>query len=144
VKIIPLSRKSRLTPRSKSAAFSLVEILLVVAVIGIISGLAMTYMGGTSEHSRSLVARQQQVQLQTALDAWITATASGTAGLAAAKAAYSTDAGAMLTALAPYLREPGIFTASGGGLSSSALAGIGKTLQFSSWSEGSYPKVLMQ
>lgn len=124
--------------------FSLVEILLVVAVIGILSGVAMTYVGGASENSRNLVARQQQVQLQTALDAWITAKASGTAGLAAAKAAYSTDAGAMLTELAPYLREPGIFRIESGGVSSSALAGIGRTLQFSSWSEGSYPKVLMQ
>lgn len=125
-------------------AFSLVEILLVVAVIGVLSGLAMTYMGGTSEHSRTLVARQQQVQLQTALDAWITARSSGTAGLAGARSAYSTDAAAMLTALGPYLREPGIFSASGGGVSSSALAAIGKSLQFSSWTEGSYPKVTMQ
>lgn len=145
VQNIPTRSPSLKASATPVRAFSLVEILLVVAVIGIISGLAMTYMGGTSEHTRSLVARQQQVQLQTALDAWITATASGPAGLAAAKAAYSTDAGAMLTNnLAPYLREPGIFRIEGGGVSSGALAGIGKTLQFSSWSEGSYPKVLMQ
>lgn len=131
-------------PTLSTQGFSLVEILLVIAVIGILSGLAMTYIGGTSEHSRALVARQQQVQLQTALDAWIVAQASGTAGLASARAAYSTDAAAMINTLAPYLREPGIFNASGGGVSSSALAGIGKTLQFSSWTEGTYPKVLMQ
>lgn len=130
--------------RVAGGGFSLLEVLLVVAVIGVLSGLAMTYMGGASEHSRNLVARQQQVQLQTALDAWITAQASGTAGLAGARSAYSTDAAAMLNALAPYLREPGIFSASGGGVSSSALSGIGRTLQFSSWAEGSYPKVLMQ
>lgn len=125
-------------------AFSLVEILLVVAVIAVVSGLAMTYMGGASEHSKTLVARQQQVQLQTALDAWIAARSSGTSGLAAARSAYSTDAATMLTVLGPYLREPGIFSAAGGGVSSGALAGIGKSLRFSSWSEGSYPKVLLQ
>lgn len=122
----------------------MVEILLVVAVIAIMSGLAITYVGGASENSRLLVARQQQVQLQTALDAWIVAKSSGTAGLAAAKAAYSTDAVSMLSALGPYLREPGIFSASGGGVSSSALSGASKTLVFSSWSDNSYPKVLMQ
>jgi prepilin-type N-terminal cleavage/methylation domain-containing protein len=126
------------------SAFSLIEILLVVAVIAIISGLAITYVGGAAENSRLLVARQQQVQLQTALDAWIVAMSSGTAGLAAAKSAYSTDAASMLSALGAYLREPGIFTTSGGGVSSAALSGAGKTLQFSSWSDGSYPKVLMQ
>lgn len=129
---------------SKRPGFSLVEILLVVAAIAIMSGLAITYVGGASENSRLLVARQQQVQLQTALDAWIVAKSSGTSGLAAAKAAYSTDAAAMLSDLGPYLREPGIFSTSGAGVSSSALAGAGKTLQFSSWSDGSYPKVLMQ
>ena len=135
---------SRAIHRQKSAAFSLVEILVAVAVISVLSGLAITYVGGASENSRQLVARQQQVQLQTALDAWITAQASGTAGLASVRSAYSTDAATMLAALAPYLREPGIFSATGGGVSSSALAGIGKTLTFSSWSDGSYPKVLMQ
>jgi prepilin-type N-terminal cleavage/methylation domain-containing protein len=126
------------------SGFSLVEILLVVAVIAILSGLAMTYVGGVSGSSRLLVASQQQVELQTALDSWIAAKSSGTNGLAGAKTAYSTDAGAMLSALGPYLRDPGIFTASGGGLSSSPLAALGKSLRFSSWSEGSYPKVLMQ
>jgi type II secretory pathway pseudopilin PulG len=118
--------------------------LLVIAILSILSGLAMTYIGGATEHSQSVVARQQQVQIQTALDAWITAQASGISGLAGARAAYSTDAAAMLTALAPYLRDPDIFSALGGGISSSALAGIGKTLRFSSWTDGSYPKVLMQ
>jgi hypothetical protein len=78
------------------------------------------------------------------LDAWIAARSSGTAGLAGAKAVYSSDASSMLSALAPYLREPGIFSSSGGGVSSAALSGAGKTLQFSSWGDGSYPKVLMQ
>lgn len=137
----PRLRRSRLG----RAGFSLIEILLVVAVIAVISGLAMTYLGGAAENSRNLVARQQQVQLQTALDAWITAQASGTAGLNFVRSSkYSTDPGAMLTNLAPYLRDTNIFSVSAGGVSSSALSGIGKTLQFSSWSNGSYPKVLMQ
>lgn len=124
--------------------FSLVEILLVIAVIAILSGLAVSYVGGASDSSNTLVARQQQVQLQTALDSWIAARSSGTAGLGGAKAAYSTDASAMLSALAPYIRDTGIFSVSGQGVTSQSLSKIGKTLQFSSWVDGGYPKVLMQ
>lgn len=125
------------------AGFSLVEMLLVIAVIAILSGMAVSYIGGASDSSRLLVARQQQVQLQTALDAWITAQSSGTAGLGVAKAAYSTNATTMLAALSPYLRDPGVFSISGGAVSSDALAASGKSLQFSSWTDNSYPKVLM-
>ncbi len=125
------------------SAFSLVEILLVIAVIAILSGLAVSYVGGAADNSRILVARQQQVQLQTALDAWITAQSSGTAGLGGAKVAYSTNATTMLAALGPYLRDPGVFSVSGGAVSSAALAASGKSLQFSSWTDNSYPKVLM-
>ncbi len=124
-------------------AFSLVEILLVIAVIGIMAGLAVSYVGGASDSSRMLVARQQQVQLQTALDSWIAAQSSGTAGLGGAKASYSTSAATMLTALSPYLRDPSIFSVSGGAVSSSSLSAAGKSLQFSSWTDNSYPKVLM-
>lgn len=129
--------------RKSTPGFSLVEILLVVAVIGILSALAVSYVGGASDSSRLLVARQQQVQLQTALDAWISAQSSGTGGLGGAKAAYSTNATTMLAALGPYLRDPSIFSASGGSVSSAALAALGKSLQFSSWTDNSYPKVLM-
>jgi prepilin-type N-terminal cleavage/methylation domain-containing protein len=142
---LPFERaKSERSRRSCSLrAFSLVEILLVIAVIAILSGLAVSYVGGASDNSRMLVARQQQVQLQTALDSWIAAQSSGTAGLGGAKAAYSTDAATMLSALSPYLRDPGIFSVSGGAVSSSALSAAGKSLQFSSWTDSSYPKVLM-
>lgn len=139
----PKTEGLRQTPSCLGSAFSLVEALLVVAVIAVLSGLAVSYVGGASDTSKLLVARQQQVELQTALDAWITAKSSGTAGLAGAKSAYSTDCSAMLAALGPYLRDPGVFSTSGGSVSSAALAASGKSLQFSSWTEGSYPKVLM-
>ena len=130
--------------QSKSQhAFTLVEILVVIVAIGILSGLAISYVGGASEQASAVVALQQQAQLQSALDSWITARSSGTAGLASAKSLYSTDAQVMLPALAPYLRDPDIFSASASGVSSGSLAKIGKVLQFSAWVECSYPKVLM-
>jgi prepilin-type N-terminal cleavage/methylation domain-containing protein len=124
--------------------FSLVELLITIAVIGIVSGFAISQMQGGNQQARLTVARQQQMQLQNALDSWIVAQSSGSAGLAGAKAAYTSDANAMLSAVSPYLRDPGIFNASNGGISSDALAGIGKSLQFSAWSSSSYPKVTMQ
>jgi len=128
--------------QSKSQhAFTLVEILDVIVAIGILSGLAISYVGGASEQASAVVALQQQAQLQSALDSWLTARSSGTAGLASAKSLYSTDAQVMLPALAPYLRDPDIFSASASGVSSGSLAKIGKVLQFSAWAEG--PKVLM-
>jgi len=128
--------------QSKSQhAFTLVEILVVIVAIGILSGLAISYVGGASEQASAVVALQQQAQLQSALDSWLTARSSGTAGLASAKSLYSTDAQVMLPALAPYLRDPDIFSASASGVSSGSLAKIGKVLQFSAWAEG--PKVLM-
>ena len=129
--------------RGSCNAFTLVEILVVILAIGILSGLAISYVGGASEQASTVVARQQQAQLQSALDSWITAQSSGTAGLASAKSLYSTDAEAMLSELAPYLRDPDIFSASAAGVSSGALAKIGRVLQFSAWVEGGYPKVLM-
>lgn len=126
------------------SAFSLVELLVVIAVIGILSGLTITQIRGGSQQAQVAVARQQQMEMQTALDAWIVARSSGPSGLAGAQAAYSADAAAMLSTLSPYLRDPGIFTISGGGLSSTALAGIGKTLQFSAWGNSSSPMVSMQ
>lgn len=111
--------------------------------IGILSGMAISYIAGSTRSASDAVARQQQVQLQSALDAWITAQSSGTAGLAGAKSAY-TSGGGMLTNLAPYLRDPGIFTNSGSGLRSAALEKIGKTLTFSEWTDSGYPKVNMQ
>jgi prepilin-type N-terminal cleavage/methylation domain-containing protein len=130
--------------RTPETAFSLVEMLVVIAVIGILSGLAVSQIQGGAQQARMAVARQQQMEVQTALDAWIVAQSSGTAGLAGAQAAYSADAGAMLSAISPYLRDPGIFSASGGGLTSEALSGIGKSLQFSAWSGSGSPKVLLQ
>jgi prepilin-type N-terminal cleavage/methylation domain-containing protein len=137
------AKATKLESFYRCKAFSLVEILVVIAVISILSGLAVSYVGGASDSSRLLVARQHQVQLQTALDAWITAKSSGTGGLGVARAAYSTDAATMLAALGPYLRDPSIFSVSGGSVSSAALAASGKSLQFSSWTDNSYPKVLM-
>lgn len=119
------------------------EILVVILAIGILSGLAISYVGGASEQASTVVARQQQAQLQSALDSWITARSSGTAGLASAKSLYSTDAEVMLPELSLYLRDPDIFRVSAEGVSSDSLAKIGRALQFSTWDEGSYPKVLM-
>lgn len=134
--------------KNQSRAFTLVEILVVILAIGILSGLAISYVGGASEQASTVVARQQQAQLQSALDSWITAQSSGTAGLASARSLYSTDAEVMFPEIALYLRDATnvfFFPTNGvSGVSSDSLARIKKVLTFSDWADGSYPRIDMK
>ena len=90
--------------------------------------------------TQETVARQQQAQLQTALDNWIVARSSGSGGLAAARAAYT---GTKLALLQNYLQEATYASLSGDGdtVSSAALDGANASLQFSSWNVGQQPTV---
>ncbi|MFT5469354.1 MAG: type II secretory pathway pseudopilin PulG [Verrucomicrobiales bacterium] len=60
------------TPRSNLAAFSFIELVIVIAVIGIMSGLAISQFGNSANDGREIVARQQQGTIQTALSGWVT------------------------------------------------------------------------
>lgn len=129
--------------------FSLVEMLLVVAVIGILSTLIIAAITGAAKDSRIVIARQQQAALQEALNAWIAAASSGTNSLASARAAYSNASSTKdkLALLQPYLQASTYehFTnySSGTSVSSEALQRIGASLQFSAWGSTNYPSVEM-
>lgn len=69
--------------------FTLVEVLLVVAIIGILSSLIISAVIGAAADSRETIARQQQVVVQEALNAWIMSNSTGTNTLATAKARYA-------------------------------------------------------
>lgn len=133
---------SRQQTNGKSAGFSLVEILIVLVAIGILSGLAITYVGSASDQSRMVVARQQQAQLQNALDSWIVAQTSGSSTVASAQGLYSSDAATMFGLISPYLRDPDIFYIDNG-VCTDALKSLGKRLQFSGWDNSGYPSVQM-
>ncbi len=127
--------------------FTLIELLLVIAIIGIMSALVISAIGNAAQDSRNVIARQQQVVIQEALNAWISSSSSGTNGLRAARTAYA-GAGthtAKLTLIQNYLGADtyGHFMdfSSGDTLRSDAMTKIGATLEFSGWTTSNYPSV---
>jgi prepilin-type N-terminal cleavage/methylation domain-containing protein len=127
-------------------AFSLVELLVVIGVIGLLSALIITYITNATRESRLVIARQQQVVLQEALNAWIASTDS----LGDARAAYSTNGGTMLSLLNPYLkntldtRTNAMFYEEAGSISSEILDKINRQLSFSPWDETNFPVIELQ
>lgn len=121
---------------------SFLELLLVVAVIGILTALLMPYVSPMRGAASTQIARQQQAELQTALGSWIAANSAGPGGLAAARASYN-SAESKLSLLQSYL-QPATYAAlngGGSGVSSEALAACGASLQFSTWGVESPPSV---
>lgn len=128
--------------------FTLVELLLVIAIIGVMSALIVASVSGAAEDSRRVIARQQQVVLQEALGAWVSAQVSGTNSLANARTAYNNASGsaAKLSLIRRYLDDStyASFTITDGKIQSEAMTKLGAYLQFSgTWTTGSYPKINM-
>ncbi len=119
----------------------------MIAIIGIMSALVISAIGNAAQDSRTVIARQQQVVVQEALNAWISAASAGTNGLRAARTAYA-GAGSHVAKLAliqNYLGADtfGHFTnsSSGSTLRSDAMSRIGARLEFSTWTVSNYPAV---
>ncbi len=129
--------------------FTLIELLLVIAIIGIMSALIVTTVSNAAQDSRSVVARQQQVTLQDALNAWIAASSAGTNSLNSARTTYSAAGNnlAKLGLLTNYLHAEtyGHLTnySSTTQIKSEAMTKAGVYLQFSAWSTTNYPIVEM-
>src|SRR5690606_20845298 len=78
------------TPRSnpRLSAFTMVEMLIVIAVIGIMSALVISAFSNAAQDTRRVVARQQQAVVQSAVNAWVNHVAQ-TQGLAATRQMYN-------------------------------------------------------
>jgi len=129
--------------RYQANAFSLIEIIVVVAVIGILSSLIISMISGTSQHASEVIARQQQAELQTALGNWISSAASEPGGLATARSRYAAAAN-KLSLLSNYLQESTYLRLSNTGteVRSDALIASKARLHFSqSWSPTTTPTV---
>jgi len=123
--------------------FSLVELLIVIAVIAVMATLMLPLVSGQRQSGQMVVARQQQAALQTALGNWVAAQSSLGGGLAAARNAYATntDKRAMLQ---NYL-QPGTYAAlqgNGSKVTSQALTASGASLHFSGWAVGGSPSII--
>lgn len=141
---LPVSQKSSL---GKARGFTLIELLLVIAIIGVLSTLIITTVSNATRDTRNVVARQQQITLQDALNAWVAANTSGTNSLQSARAAYSgaSTALAKLALLNAYL-HPETYShfsnySSSSQIKSEAMTKVGIHLEFSSWGTTNYPIV---
>lgn len=130
--------------------FTLIELLLVIAVIGIMSALVMSAIGNASRDANEIVARQQQVVLQEALNSWVAKNSKGaTNSIATAMTTYNAmgNDGARLQAVAAYLgggtndTDYYPFVYENGHVRSKALLSVEKYLQFTTWASSNYPSV---
>lgn len=127
---------------SHAHGFSLVELIIVIAIIGIMAALIVAVVTNATQDTRMVLARQQTAVIQEALNAWISRYTL-TNSLAGARGAYTAqgNARAKLDNLLQDYLDPSTyghftnFTADGAGvLSTEALGMNGKALSFSAWS----------
>jgi len=131
--------------RFSSRAFTLIELLVVIAVIGIMAALIIASITNTARDTHAVLARQQAVVVQEALNAWVAAESSGTRSLQEARATYNAAAtGAQKLALIQdYLDAStrGNLTAVGNYIRSDSMIMQGNALSFSAWPANGFPSV---
>jgi len=138
-----------MTPLAKNSAkaFSLVELLIVLAVIGILASIVISNMSNAALDSRRIMARQQQVVLQSAINNWV-AQSCTTSSLSAVRTAYNNGSNALARlALAQAYLDPDTYshftsnTSDGTKLQSDAMKRAGKWIELPNWAADSYPQV---
>jgi len=138
--------------RATRHAFTMVEMLIVIAVIGIMSALVVSAFSNAAQDTRRVVARQQQAAVQSAVNAWVNSV-SQDEGLAEARRLYN-EAGsskARLQLVGRYLDDASLShflnpnnTTQDDEVRSAALRKTGQHLSLSAWQTASYPKVELQ
>lgn len=128
-------------------AFTMVEMLIVIAVIGIMSALVISAFSNAAQDTRRVVARQQQAAVQNAVNAWVNSV-SQSQGLAEARNLYNLAGSSKgrLQLVQAYLDEATLShfltnTTTNGEVKSAALSKTGQYLLLDTWNTASYPKV---
>lgn len=140
---VPSNASQRALARREG--FSLIELLIVIAVIGVIGALVLTSVTNAARDANLVIARQQQVVLQEALNAWIIANSSGNKTLQDARNAY---AGNKLPLLQDFLQKSTydhFALYSSNTIKTDAMEKAGVFLEFSGWQDAStYPYIQMK
>ncbi|MFT4637354.1 MAG: prepilin-type N-terminal cleavage/methylation domain-containing protein [Verrucomicrobiales bacterium] len=135
-------------------AFTLIEVIVVIAIIGIMTSLVIAVYRNVAQNSRVVVASQQQVAIQSAINNWIT-NETTTKSMFSVKSDYTatqtaTGSQGILLKIQAYLDEL-TFThlqanspAGEDKIQSAALKKIEHYIQLSTWGAGSYPQVQMK
>ena len=127
--------------------FTMVEMLIVIAVIGIMSALVISAFSNAAQDTLRVVARQQQAAVQNAVNAWVNST-SDQVGISGAMATYNAagNSQARLQLVQLYLDDSSLAhflsnTTDTSQIKSAALKKTGQYLVLDSWDVTSYPKV---
>jgi prepilin-type N-terminal cleavage/methylation domain-containing protein len=147
--------------KTARAGFTLIEALVVVAIIGIMAALVISAYSTAASDSNRITARQQQAALQAATIAWINGNANRVDVNASTGAVNMRTMSEIMTAynnlltsearmntVAAYLdpNTASMFqtsTTNSGYIESPALLAVSQALQMPTWSSGSYPNVNM-
>ena len=128
-------------------AFTLIEMLIVLGLIGILAAILISQISNAAYESRRILSRQQQVVLQSAVNTWIIQRTT-TQSLAAVQTTYNnaTTAKAKLTLVSEYLDSDtydhlATNTTDSAKVQSDAMRRIGKWVELPTWAAGSYPRV---
>lgn len=141
----PMNSRDHNPTKKVRRGFSLVEMLIVIAIISILGSMVITAVSNANQDSSRRVAEQQQVALQQALTSWIASTAA-TSSLNDARALYTTRLAnntllnAVQDYLDPYTRDH--FSLTGANITSEMLERSGVVLSFSAWTNrAEYPQI---
>lgn len=136
----------RLKHRLTGDGFTLIEMLIVVAVIGIMTSLVIAAISNSSADARLVIARQQQATIQEALNAWIASTNS-----TAARNLYqsNTTPTQKITLIQKYLDTNARWMTTGltygaDSLQTENMKSANVKLAFGAWAVGGYPVVTLQ
>ena len=136
---------SRLSHAEK-LGFTLIELLLVIVIIGVMSAMIITMVSNAARDTWRVVATQQQVTVQDALNAWVAANCCGTNTLQTARSNY--NAISKLTLLSNYLHADTYArlvsaNSTASQIRTEEMNKAGFHLEFSTWTTNNndYPKV---
>jgi prepilin-type N-terminal cleavage/methylation domain-containing protein len=145
-------------------AFTFVEALMTIAILGIMASVLVTAFSSTSTDASRMIARQQQAAVQAAVNSWVNGETNrvnvidATAGTAKLKtieeirAAYNNSATtlARLNLVGEYLDSTTLahltdtdYTTGAAKVKSEALASSKQYLTLPDWAANSYPQVVL-
>lgn len=135
-------------------AFTLIEMLIVIAIISILAAMAISSFSNGAQDSREVLVRQQLATVQEAVNNWaarqigrVTSNGGNPLTIEQVRTSYNatTTASARLLLFQGYLDDStrvGISVNNGNGrLTTNAMLQTGYFLTLPTWDIGSYPKV---